>query len=487
MRNRALHDALKDFAVEASAVLSSDVAAGAELAFEVAEEPGSGAVLYRYRALTGEFIGARWEVLRTLGSCARAADLLGSGAAGYLRVEGHRGVNAEPALRAMLERLYDEATTFDFPAERFETVYGGVERRLFEDSVRALVVAPIHGLAIASERVDLGDGLLLVPRATLDAPVASLSPIDGDDEADDRSGVLCVLERTIRTGAPTPLADARIAFRRVLCALRLLRPGPFSLAPVGWSRADDGAWQPLALEPAGRRRGFAVGLDGAEESELRELATMLGRSRAGGTISWALARFEMGCERGLEIEALSDYLLALRALLDASDDTGQASLSLRLAALCADERDRRSVQRRVESAFALERFVIRGGSGGNYVETIGSQSPQALVEEVESHLRAILRDVLCGYLDSNLKGLADDILLDSGEPFEIRARDTRPAADGARAERGQVVPEPSLKGPDRANGGGARDDLHGVSPEDDVTPSADWGSAEDAASYSAPV
>ena len=57
--------------------------------------------------------------------------------------------------------------------------------------------------------------------------------------------------------------------------------------------------------------------------------------------------------------------------------------------------------------------------------------------EVEGHLRALLRDVLCGYLDADLKGVADDILLESdSEPFmdsdtqdsevqEIEARDLR--------------------------------------------------------------
>src|SRR5436309_8826643 len=133
----------------------------------------------------------------------------------------------------------------------------------------------------------------------------------------------------------------------------------------------------------------------------------------------------MGCERPLDTEALSDYLLALRALLDGSDDTGRASLALRLAALCAEESDRRALQRRVELAFALERFVVGGGSGEAYVDTIGSDSPRELVLEIENQLRALLRDVLCGFLDADLKSAADDILLRSAEPFEIEARDNR--------------------------------------------------------------
>ena len=41
-------------------------------------------------------------------------------------------------------------------------------------------------------------------------------------------------------------------------------------------------------------------------------------------------------------------------------------------------------------------------------------------------MRALLRDVLCGYLDSDLKSLADDILLETTpEHLEIAARDLR--------------------------------------------------------------
>ena len=49
------------------------------------------------------------------------------------------------------------------------------------------------------------------------------------------------------------------------------------------------------------------------------------------------------------------------------------------------------------------------------------------MREIEGHLRALLRDVLCGYLEADLKAVADDILLEThGEPLgEIEARDMR--------------------------------------------------------------
>jgi hypothetical protein len=37
----------------------------------------------------------------------------------------------------------------------------------------------------------------------------------------------------------------------------------------------------------------------------------------------------------------------------------------------------------------------------------------ALADEVAGHLRAILRDVLCGHLDSDVRRLADELLADA--------------------------------------------------------------------------
>src|ERR1051326_1741813 len=171
MRNRELHDTLRDFALEAAALLEEDLKQGAEIEFEVDEQPaGSKTVLYRYRPLTGKFIDERWERLRALGSCEAAGRALGHGAALFLRLQGLPGVDAEPALRALLDRLYADATSFEFPEERFERVYGDVERTLYENSVAATVVAPLPGLEMEHGRLDLGDGMSLIGGEAVDAP-----------------------------------------------------------------------------------------------------------------------------------------------------------------------------------------------------------------------------------------------------------------------------------------------------------------------------
>jgi hypothetical protein len=496
MRNRELHDTLRDFALEAAALLEEALRAGAEIEYEVHEQPaGSKTVLYRYTPLTSKFIDARWDAMRALPACEAAARALGHGAALYLRLQGVPGVDAEPALRELLGRLYADATSFEFPEERFEKLYSEVERTLYEDSVAATVIAPMPGLELEHGRVDLGEGMSLVGGEAIDAPPEAVW-----SDPRERSGepyVLVVLERDIRTDVPLPVTEARIRFKRLLTAMRLFKSGAVALGPLAWSRADQGVWQPAQLGSAGHLRGEPWLLSAAEEPELRELIDLLGQARPGGAVAWGLARFEMGCERPLDTEALSDYLLALRALLDGSDDTGRASLALRLAALCAEESDRRALQRRVELAFALERFVIGGGSGEAYMDTIGSDSPRELVLEVEEQLRALLRDVLCGFLDADLKSAADDILLRSAEPFEIEARDNRRfAPERAELQRQSAetrVEQEPVKSywPQATAVAEQQPPPPSVEPEeeldDGVTPSADWGFDDDPDSYSAPV
>ena len=432
MRNPSLHDALRAFSVEAARLLTRDLDAGAELPFEVAEERGTASPLYRYRPLTGRFVAERWPSLRALPTCEAAASALGTGAATYLRRLGATGADAEPALQAMLERLYDDLTSFAFPEERFERVYAELERALYAGSARATVVAGVHGLALSARTADLGDDLALVPYASLDAPWLG-------------ARVALRLEREVEGDAQRPVEEARERFRGLLTALRLLGADGVSIDPLAHVRVDESPWQPLALgTPAHASGEEEWSLAEGEVAELRELLGVLDGPSRGATVRWALARFEMGCDRKSDLEGLTDHLLALRALLDGGDDVGRASLPLRVAALCAEEGARRGVQRRVELAFALERFAIEGGGSGAYADLIGSDSPRLLVSEVEDHVRGLLRDVLCGYLDPDLAGAADEILLRGADPIEIHARDTRAEAG---LEPAAAPPPPAARPP----------------------------------------
>src|SRR3954462_2774001 len=207
MRNRRLHDALRDFALDAASHLTAELRAGHEIPFDLMEEPRrrsrSGPALYHYTPLTAQFIQAPWDSLRQLPAFEPPARALGSGAESYLRVQGTvDGDDAEPALRAMLERLYEDSTNFEFPEDRFDRVYGEVEHALYENTQHAAIIAPLPGMRLESDRVDLGDGMALVAGETFDAPPES---VWGDTGAH----VLCVLERDVPGGDAPPLGEAK--------------------------------------------------------------------------------------------------------------------------------------------------------------------------------------------------------------------------------------------------------------------------------------
>ena len=66
MRNRLLHQSLRDFAEQAAFQLEADATNGHEIPFEVIESPGANAPLYCYRPLTADFIRERIGVLGEL-------------------------------------------------------------------------------------------------------------------------------------------------------------------------------------------------------------------------------------------------------------------------------------------------------------------------------------------------------------------------------------------------------------------------------------
>ena len=113
----------------------------------------------------------------------------------------------------------------------------------------------------------------------------------------------------------------------------------------------------------------------------------------------------MGCERLAPFEALTDYLLALRALLE-PEGPGSGRLAQRLAVICA-QASQRAALGRAHRARDLAR------ARGDRRPRAGRAGVDALVDELAEHLRALLRDVLCGHLDADLCAVADELLADA--------------------------------------------------------------------------
>jgi hypothetical protein len=203
----------------------------------------------------------------------------------------------------------------------------------------------------------------------------------------------------------------REVLRDLLRALRLFGDGRVTLGALAWARVGAGGWSPLALGEGGHPHGMLVVRED-QEDELRAFCNLVSRrAPQGNELAWALRRFELGCEREDCFEAITDHLLALRALLE-PEGPASGLLAGRVAALCATSEHRLELSERVLQAIAVERTVVIG-------DAVAHAGSQALARELSDHLRALLRDVICGHLTPDLVGLADELLLepepDSGE------------------------------------------------------------------------
>jgi hypothetical protein len=328
--------------------------------------------------------------------------------AAYLMARGEAHIPGEPreradaALRAFLRAVFADRSQFAFDPARFELAYGELERALFEGESMTVVIAPLLGLALdhATRELTLGEGLSLIRGDAV--PEAPADAVWGDSG---EPRVLAMLTVSQDPSRRPPVSLARSRFRRLLTALRLFERGGYALGPLAWTRTDTGPWRPVPFGGSGRPRLLTM-IGAAHEDELRAFCNLIARrAPSSGELAWALARFEMGCERLAPFEALTDYLLALRALLE-PEGPSSGRLPARLTAICGRPEERVALTERTARVIALERAAIAG---------IAPAEPGAdtLVDELCENLRALLRDALCGHLSPDLVKVADELLAET--------------------------------------------------------------------------
>ena len=396
MHNRALHDTLAAFVQEAAWQLAEEVSGGAEIPFELDATPTRSAPLYCYRPLTGRFIAQRSTMLSRLPTYATAIRGLQAlpDLPAYMIKRGRRvpaREHGDAALQAFLGAVWADVTDFVFDEQRFEAAYQELEDAAYAGCALSVVITPVEGLVIESDEIPLGEGLSLVRATTLtDAP-------HGLPEDPHATVALLALESMETAGR---------RLRRLQTALRLWDDAEPQLGPTAHARTDGGPWLAIPLATGVRRRNHDCLLSTEEEDPLRAFCGLVARrTPRSGELAWALRRFELGCERSSAVEALTDWLLAARALFA---DDGYERVAERLAAICAEAGDRPRLEGRVKEAISLERAAMCG-----FVRP--SHEVDALVDEFGASLRAVLRDVLCGHLDPGLRSVADELGLPERE------------------------------------------------------------------------
>jgi hypothetical protein len=450
MRDRMLHDSLRTLTEDASLLLEDLLAAGAEIPFEVGESgsldhsPGmrGSVTMFAYRPLTAEFVSTHADRIRQLPAFENAAQNLARtrGVIAYLRVREEPVLDvgelthARLGVLGFLGAVWQDAERFEHWGDRFDRAYSELEAVALAERLVTTVVIPIHGVALLGGSINLGSGVELLATEELDPSCA-----DRFSDSAAAADSYCSISVTAPSDAPTPMPEVRLAARSLLTALRLFRPGSIALGATAQAEVA-GAWHQVSMPFSGRSREDAWNLREGDEEELRQFVGAVRRVERRTRIAWALKRFETGLECTVPADGLTDFMLALRALLEAEGDHGKAALPVRVSALCAQSDERELVRGEIEAAFALERLAINGSVGRADRKRLAKLAPLDVIAAAERHLRALLHDLVCGYLSTDLKALADEILeADGHEPVA-----ELPASDPVHLE---PVPSPGEPAP----------------------------------------
>ena len=104
-----------------------------------------------------------------------------------------------------------------------------------------------------------------------------------------------------------------------------------------------------------------------------------------------------------------------RALLADEDSSGYDGLAERLAVICATAEERSTLEARLEETIQLERAAIAG-------RVRPEPRVEDLIADLGGNLRAVLRDVLCGHLDSRALTRHGTLVSSAASPMRCSAR-----------------------------------------------------------------
>jgi hypothetical protein len=406
VRDFLLNESLRRLATEAATRYNAMVAEGEQIPFDVATDTAEDSPFYSYVPQTGRFVEERAGELHGLPSwnAAREAVVEAGVASTYLEGRGEMvppepGARAERMLEVFTVELFKDGSGFALDRGKLEALVATLDAEARSADDADLLIVPIVGLRMSMNRLQLPNGVRIVRADSITAPVEAMRS-EGMGRAAWEPQFLAVAEQGT-DGAEAALDQ----LRELISVMRMFKVGGIGLGPFAFAPTGEDTWRRITTgAPATRPGGYRLAEE--EGTELADVAAMLEqRPDPDSALSWAVGRFEMGCERESAMEGLSDHLLALRAVLEGHGPVG-ASLPLRASALIADENfDRIEARERVEEVLELERALMNGRMLDHAIE---------LATWIEDGARRLLRQAALGELGNDLSTTADETLITTG-------------------------------------------------------------------------
>jgi hypothetical protein len=350
MRSTTLHDALRRFCLGAFAAWH-----GTELPFAFEEHGTYGRpTLYEYRPLVRGFIEAHAGALRERDDVRQALEELWREPASRIYEDVYRSV-----LVPLLVRTAEGCGGFDWDDAAFERAYEELEESLYGDGHSYGAVAPLIGVSIGANEIDLGDGLRVRHAVSGELSAmwpesAGLLPRDFGREPDR----LCLLELARAVDVEVPDAPGELA--DAVTSLRLATDAPVAAGPVLFERLD---WRPYGIQPvlpiaATAPPGESTRLDPFRGGVAAKLRPLLGVADSDAPLGDALDRWELSLFQGEPFRGEQ-----LRHALDAALGNGEGlyAASMRAAALLgetAEERAQLAARFREPTSDLVRRLLV---------------------------------------------------------------------------------------------------------------------------------
>jgi hypothetical protein len=325
VRASHLYASLRCFCLGAFRALLDELQDGADLPFAFEEHASRGRpALYEYRPLVRSFVEARaYKLIRRDDARIAIEDLRREPAAAIF-ARAHAGPRRSEddalftsVLLPLLVRTAELCGGFDWDDGAFDKAYAELETSLFGPGHSYGAVAPLIGVTLGGQQLDLGTGLRVRTAATGELaqlwPEANgLLPADFGREPDR----LCVLElqRELEPGA-TEAPDAPGEIADAVTALRLATSAPAAAGPVLFERLD---WRPYGVRPvlpiaATSPTGEPTRLDSFRGALAAELLVRLPAADEDPDLGEALDRWELSLfqDGPFRAEQLRESLVAL--------------------------------------------------------------------------------------------------------------------------------------------------------------------------------
>ena len=320
-----LYQSLRCFCLGAFRTLLDELAEGAELPFAFeGHDSLDRPTLYEYRPLVRPFVEVRAHRLACRDDARIAIEELQRAPAAAIFARAHSGTRPSEGdalfasiLLPLLVRTAELCGGFDWDDSSYDKAYEELETSLFGRGHAYGAVAPLIGITLGGQQVELARGVRVRTAATgevakLWPEAGGLLPVDFGREADR----LCVIELeraldrrdTEPPDAPGELADA-------VTAIRLATAAPVAAGPVLFERLD---WRPYGVRPvlpiaATQPAGEPTRLDSFRGALAADLLERLGAADDDPDLGEALDRWELSLfqDGPFAAEQLRESLVAL--------------------------------------------------------------------------------------------------------------------------------------------------------------------------------